>query len=165
MATNTLDRSAPPPYVGYMNAIELSAILASLPPVEPFDFAERLEELVAEYRAAQAVRERDAAEESKAWGLLTRNTVGLSRGWVSSLMFQRALSNYEIPWSPKRAAEFLRSRGFTKHPGLRNGRTNNRVLPDATKPTLYVQPDHYSVAMRRPCDIERAYARDQGYRS
>lgn len=148
-----------------MNAIEISAILASFPPVEPVDFATRLEALLAEYRAMQEVRERDTAEEATAAMLLSRDTVGLSKGWVSSLMFQRALSNYEIPWSPKRAAEYLVSRGYIKHPGLRNGRTNNRVLPDASKPILYIQPDHYSAAMRRPCDIERAYRRDQGYRS
>lgn len=146
-----------------MNANELTAIIAALGTIEPPELAAALDAAIAPFRARQNAEEFRLAEERTAAKILTRGQVGLAKGWVSSLMFQRALVNYEVPWTPKRAAEFLQSLGYVKHPGLRNGRTNNRVLPDATKPTLFVKPDHYSVAFTRPCDIERAYRRDQGY--
>lgn len=146
-----------------MNAKDLRATLAHFAPFEPVEFDEALSALVAEHCRRQDIRERDEREEDRAKQLLAGERVGLSKGWVSSVLYQRSLAANDIPWSPKRIAQFLGSLGYIKHPGLPRGRPNNPVYPDRTKPTLYIQPDHYTASFRRPCDIERAYQQDQGY--
>ena len=92
-------------------------------------------------------------------------SVGFGNGWISFHFFRRALENFDVRCSDNAAADLLAAIGYVKHPGLAGGRPNQQVRPDNRKSRLYVRPDHYSVALTRPRDIEAAYERDQGFTS
>lgn len=141
-----------------MNSAELKAVLAMLD-IEP--------PLLARLNAVIDGEGREGEENDRARALLQRATadarIGLAGGWVSFAAFSKTLTNYDMPVTPNRAHEILLALGYIRHPGLPNGRTNNRVKPEGVKARLYIQPDHPSAGLTRVCDIERAYSRAQGY--
>lgn len=88
---------------------------------------------------------------------------GFRGGWISSYYFDKLLqdtrNDMRIPRAARRA--LLESLGYVPHPGLRDGRVNNTVLPDASKSRLYIKRDHLAYDMQTPADIARAYSQAQ----
>lgn len=90
---------------------------------------------------------------------------GFLGGWISSTQLTKLLERIGKSRSmPLRKREqMLAELGYVKHPGLPAGRCNNVVLPDASKPVLYVTRERADVlAISKGSEVERAYSLAQG---
>lgn len=65
---------------------------------------------------------------------------GFCGGWISSVWLERLLERLGLARkiSPYKRKQILEQMGYQHHPALSGGRTNNNVLPDNTKPRLYI---------------------------
>ena len=88
---------------------------------------------------------------------------GFKNGWVSSMALDRLLDKLQasrrVPQNRRR--ELLGTLGYEYHPGLREGRVNNAVMPDNGKPRLYMRVDDPRMALVGPAEIAKEYERDQ----
>lgn len=142
-----------------MNAHELLLLHANFV-IEPPALAAALRELCEDYARNEQLDERariliECAERDRA--------VGFAGGWISFTMLSRRMVNSGMAWTTGEIAALLGRLGYVKHPTLRDGRTDNPVLPDNMRARLYVRPDHPTIQLTRPRDVARAYQRDQGY--
>ena len=84
---------------------------------------------------------------------------GFSGGWISSIMLDRLLEKNRlqdrVPLNRRR--ELLQGLGYDWHPGLKQGRVDNIVLPDGGKPRLFVTIGHESSHLTG-VDVSRAYS-------
>jgi hypothetical protein len=62
---------------------------------------------------------------------------GFAGGWISSVFVERLLSEKRMNIAPSKRRELMNSIGYDYHPALRDGRVNNVIAPDNTKPRLY----------------------------
>lgn len=72
--------------------------------------------------------------------------IGFRGGWVSSHYLGALLkeAGLERKYPRNKWKGLLADLGYVPHPGLPAGRVNNVVLPDATKPALFVKQNHPS---------------------
>lgn len=86
---------------------------------------------------------------------------GFSGGWVSSYFLDRLLdaSRLRVPRNKRR--EMMRALGYDWHPALLEGRVNDVVTPDNSKPKLYVRDGHEALGMTSAGEIARAYSAAQ----
>lgn len=75
-------------------------------------------------------------EESVAQGMQ-----GFCGGWISSTWLERLLDRLGLARkiSHHKRKQILEQMGYIYHPALRDGRVNNTVLPDGTKPRLFIR--------------------------
>jgi len=75
---------------------------------------------------------------------ISQGLPGFCGGWVSSSALDRLLERIGRVRGVThlRRKEMLESLGYRWHPALKDGRTNNVVLPDQTKPRLYVHDEN-----------------------
>lgn len=68
---------------------------------------------------------------------------GFVGGWVSSVQLDRLLERMGLARrvSHSKRREILRDLGYDYHPALSDGRVNNMVLPDQSKPRLFIHRD------------------------
>lgn len=95
---------------------------------------------------------------------IDRGDAGFKGGWVSSVMVDRLLQNigYARSIAPNKRREIMGNLGYDYHPHLKEGRTNNNVLPDGAKPRLYIRKDDAVLgAIADMAEISRRYAMDQ----
>lgn len=90
---------------------------------------------------------------------------GFIGGWISSYWLDKLLEKQRvskaIPHNKRR--ELLRSLGYSPHPGLRDGRSNNPVAcDDGKKPRLYVVDGHPTVGLGSAAEIVAQYEVTQG---
>lgn len=94
---------------------------------------------------------------------ISQGAPGFRGGWVSSMAFDKLLEKLgmsrRIPHNKRR--DLLKDLGYIWHPGLKDGRVNNPVLPDGGKPRLYITEDHPTRNMDYATDIARAYSEAQ----
>lgn len=88
---------------------------------------------------------------------------GFAGGWISSLMLDRLLERINrtgsVPRNQRR--EMLATLGYELHPGLRDGRVDNMVMPDNGKPRLFVRTGHTSLSLTNAADVARMYSAAQ----
>ena len=82
---------------------------------------------------------------------------GFRQGWVALSAVMRLVIKADLPWSFQKCSKFVREQGFIPHPGLHSGRTTRSVAPANTLTTLFVRPDHPTIARKRPSEVMRAY--------
>jgi len=87
---------------------------------------------------------------------IIRELPGFRGGMVSTTMARAYLASIGHKISVQGLRRHLDSMGYFMHPALKNGWTNNPVMPDGTKTILYVC-DHTSKNMRA-CDVEKVYS-------
>jgi hypothetical protein len=93
--------------------------------------------------------------------------VGFRGGWISSIYLDRLLARIrkENAVPPNRRRFVLENLGYFPAPGLAQahppGRTNNVVMPDGSKPRLYVR-DLGPASLLSPAATAEAYTRAQG---
>jgi hypothetical protein len=90
---------------------------------------------------------------------IDQGAVGFRDGWVSSIWLDRLLTakGLERALPIKRRKEILQGMGYSHHPGLREGRTDNPVSPDMSKPRLYIREGHPLAGLTGASEIARAY--------
>jgi hypothetical protein len=86
---------------------------------------------------------------------------GFAGGWISSTALGRLLESKRRTMAPNRQRETLVTLGYDWHPGLKDGRTDNIVHPDGTKPKLYIKSDHPMAGLVGPAQIAQAYSEAQ----
>lgn len=89
--------------------------------------------------------------------------IGFKNGWVSSMALDKLLTrlnaNRRIPLNKRR--DLMQVLGYDWHPGLKDGRLNNVVLPDGGKPRLYIINGHKHTGLLGGGEIAKAYSDDQ----
>ncbi len=94
---------------------------------------------------------------------IAQEVPGFKGGWISSMKLDELLArtHYDgrIPRNMRR--QLLEGMGYGQHPGLRDGRVNSNVLPDAGKPRLFLKRTHLAWEMNGPSEIARAYTQAQ----
>lgn len=108
---------------------------------------------------AIAVRESLGKVEQQVLEAIDQGRIGFMGGWVSSVFLDKLLGEIRggdsIPQTQRR--DLMQRLGYDWHPGLRDGRVNNQVLPDASKPRLYVKLDGPLAHMEGGAVIAKAY--------
>lgn len=86
---------------------------------------------------------------------------GFSGGWVSSRYLDAMIDQMRagVPRAKRRA--LMQSLGYDWHPALRDGRTNDVVTPDGSKPKLYVRNGHLAHNLTEPAAVAAAYSKAQ----
>lgn len=87
---------------------------------------------------------------------------GFCGGWVSSIMLDRLLEKLGLARriTHYKRKEMLYSMGYEYHPALHDGRVNNIVLPDNSKPRLFIKKDSAARNIATAADAGRAYEKD-----
>ena len=96
---------------------------------------------------------------AKSW--IEGNGSDADEEFVAALDELLARTHYDgrIPRNMRR--QLLEGMGYAQHPGLRDGRVNNNVLPDAGKPRLFLKRTHLAWEMHGASEIARAYTQAQ----
>lgn len=94
---------------------------------------------------------------------IEQETPGFAGGWVSSVMLDRLLErlNKTGAMPRNRRRDMLAALGYHPHPALRDGRTDNPVMPDNGKPRLFVRTGHPSLMLSSPAEVAKAYSTAQ----
>ena len=113
--------------------------------------------------SAEAVAATMGNVETEVLEAIDQGVPGFKGGWISSMaldqLLARTRNDGRIPRNSRR--ELLEGLGYVWHPGLKEGRVNNDVMPDAGKPRLFIKPDHPQAGMVGPAEIARAYSAAQ----
>lgn len=90
---------------------------------------------------------------------------GFAGGWISSIKLDELLDRRKMGVPRNKRRDMLKSLGYDWHPALvdNNGRTQNRVMPDDSKPRLFCKIGSipYNSWSGDPSGAARAYTRAQ----
>lgn len=88
---------------------------------------------------------------------------GFRGGWVSSTYLATLLQELRVDGRipPNKRRGLMQAVGYDWHPALQSGRVDNMVLPDATKPVLYIKHGHQDLLLTKRSDVGRRYAEAQ----
>lgn len=93
---------------------------------------------------------------------IERGDMGFRGGFVSSHYLDKLLIEIKAGYlSHRKRKDLMNELGYDWHPGLKEGRLNNVVLPDGSKSRLYVKEDHPSIRWKEGARIAEAYTREQ----
>lgn len=89
----------------------------------------------------QAVEASLGTVEQEILEAVAQGAQGFAGDWISSVYLERLLEGMKLRQkiSPYKRKQILEQLGYVYHPALKEGRTNNNVLPDNTKPRLFVK--------------------------
>lgn len=95
---------------------------------------------------------------------IERGDQGFCGGWVSSAALDRLLERVcrNRPLAINKRREVMQNLGYDWHPALKDGRTNNVVLPDGVKVKLFVRMDSPFRSLTSPAEVSAAYSQAQG---
>lgn len=88
---------------------------------------------------------------------VSEGRVGFRGGWISSVFMSRLLDDLHVTVPRRKYREILERVGYFQHPGLVAGRVNNDVMPDNSKPALYVTAGHLSINFDGAENIAKSY--------
>ncbi|WP_218012874.1 primase-helicase family protein, partial [Streptococcus salivarius] len=83
-----------------------------------------------------------SAIESEILEAMDENRPGFCGGYISGHYLKHLFEELRISVAPARRKLILEKLGYYPHPKLINGRTNNVVKPDCTRPILYIRDNH-----------------------
>jgi hypothetical protein len=86
---------------------------------------------------------------------------GFAGDWISSVFLGRLLEQKRKHLTHRKYKDVLAALGYVSHPGLADGRVNNNVQPDGTKPRLYVREGSPASYLVGPTVIANAYTSAQ----
>lgn len=87
---------------------------------------------------------------------------GFCGGWISSIMLDRLLEKLGAARrvTHYKRKEMLNAMGYEYHPALHDGRVNNIVLPDSSKPRLFIKKDSAARNIATAVEAGRAYEKE-----
>lgn len=102
--------------------------------------------------------------EQKILDLIEEGVPGFAGGWISSAALENMLRNLGVSraLSINKRREILQGLGYDWHPALKRGRVNNLVLPDNSKPVLFVKRGHLALQLVSAAAVAARYTTDQG---
>jgi hypothetical protein len=86
--------------------------------------------------------------------------VGFAGGWISSAAVDAMVSKGHARISRNKRKDLMATIGYIPHPALPEGRIN-AVLPDGTRPRLYVTRNHPSLSVTEPALVRSMYLNAQ----
>lgn len=94
---------------------------------------------------------------------IEQGRLGFKGGWVSSTYLGQLLQELRVDSRipPNKRRGLMQAIGYDWHPALQSGRVDNMVLPDATKPVLYIKHGHQDLLLTKRSDVGRRYAEAQ----
>lgn len=112
----------------------------------------------------EAIRASIGGIEQEVLEAIQSGTPGFMGGWVSTHALGRLLDKLgrSRVLTHRKREQMLADLGYVKHAGLDGGRVNNPVLPDTTKPVLFVKAGSLQSQLTNPSEIARAYTAAQG---
>lgn len=116
---------------------------------------------------AMAIIQSVGSVEQEILEAIDQGQTGFKGGWISSFfldqLIDRMKATRRVPRNKRR--EMLKVLGYDWHPNLPDGRTTAVVLPDGTRPRLYVHRDSHRLKALTGVDIHRAYSEANGVTS
>jgi len=115
---------------------------------------------------AEACRASAGPIEQEVQDAIEQGRVGFRGGWISTHYMDALLREIGaerlLPRNKRR--DLLTGMGYIPHPGLAatEGRVNNTVAPEGTKPRLYIRDGHPAAAISEPARVAQAYTDAQG---
>lgn len=106
---------------------------------------------------AAAVAESYGSGEAAILQAIDDELAGFRGGWVSLRAAVKVAQQAGAYMSPQAVGRFLESAGYSRHPHLPDGRTNNAVMPDGVKTYLYVKEGSLALNFTVPAEIAKAY--------
>lgn len=97
------------------------------------------------------------AVEQEVLEAIAQGMPGFRGDWVSSVYLERLLEQKRKHVSLNKRGELMRRLGFVHHPGLKDGRVNNEVMPDMAKSRLYVRQNSHPYYLQGATVIAKAY--------
>lgn len=89
---------------------------------------------------------------------IARGDAGFAGDFISSYLLEKMLERLRVGRiSASKRKQILESLGYMHHPALTGGRVNNIVLPDNTKPTLFVRKDSMLLQISSPAEVAKKY--------
>lgn len=83
---------------------------------------------------------------------------GFCGNWISSLMLDRYFEQRRLSRiGHGKRKEMLEALGYRYHPALKDGRTDNTVMPDGTKPRLYCRVDSLQWQITKAAEVAKNY--------
>lgn len=112
---------------------------------------------------AEAIEQSRGGVEQEVMEAIEQGLPGFAGGWVSSIYLARLLEQMGKGGrlSHHKRRELLATLGYVPHPGLRDGRVDNTVLPDAGKPRLFVRAGSPAAFITGAAEIAKAYSAAQ----
>lgn len=94
---------------------------------------------------------------------IEQQEVGFRGGWISSGFLRKAIERSGVHMALSKHADVASALGYMLHPGLKEGRVNNRIdVPDAGRPRLYVlRTAEHLLKLGGPAEIAAAYVAAQ----
>lgn len=89
---------------------------------------------------------------------------GFAGGFISTTYLKNMFEELRITISPARRNLILRDMGFVPHPGLKGGRPNNVIMPEGTRPVIFVRTNHPTYGYTDHHSIVEAYTLSQAGR-
>lgn len=86
---------------------------------------------------------------------------GFRGGWVSGSRMADLLASVNLRIAPSMRDGLMSNLGYVRHPGLKGGRPNNQVLPDAGRPVLYIHAASPHLSLTSAAEISACYERCQ----
>lgn len=83
---------------------------------------------------------------------------GFMGGWVSSKSLDALVDGMRVKFPRNKRRELMQRLGYDWHPLLVEGRVNDVVMPDASKPKLYLRNGHPALNLTEPAKIAKAYS-------
>lgn len=142
----------------------VSEYLHTLPIPDEFNPATLCQRAPRTSSTAEAIAASLGRVEQEIMEAVEQGLPGFAGGWMSSTAVDRLMDRLGRAGSvpPNRRREMLQTLGYAWHPALRDGRVDNIVAPDGTRPRLYVTAGHAALALTAPAEVARAYTAAQG---
>lgn len=90
---------------------------------------------------------------------------GFCGGWISSIMLDRLFEKLGGAKRISRAKrkQMLLDLGYDYHPALPDGRVNNQVLPDLSKPRLFIHKNSPALMLTCAGEVAKSYEQSNNY--
>lgn len=106
----------------------------------------------------QAIAESKGNVEQEIEEAIEQGKPGFCGDWISSIFLHNLLDGLRMTKiGPSKRKEILARMGYVPHPALVGGRVNNNVVPDNTKPRLFVKKDSLSYQITSPAEVAKSY--------
>lgn len=125
-----------------------------VPELDPADLATRAPR---SSTMSEAVRSSHGRAEQEILEAIAQGEPGFCGGWVSSVMLDRLLERKRVNLPVNKRRAVMVSLGYDYHPALHEGRVNNSVSPDGSKPRLYILMGSDAGKIDNPAEVAKNY--------
>lgn len=137
----------------------MSELLHTLPIPDEFNPATKCQYAPETISTRAAIDASMGGIEQEILEAIAQGLPGFCGGWISSIMLDRLLEKLGVARrvTHYKRKEMLNAMGYEYHPALHDGRVNNVVLPDQSKPRLFVKKDAAARNIATAAEVGRAY--------